>query len=105
MQEFLKRLIKEDLKMNPLKGAHGIDSENINEFLIEPKLEKYIGSSNRNDIFEVWTVLQENPDNRSGYTIFYDPEDKGFGLGLYTSDDQLMHLGFYGSFSKTLNSM
>ncbi|MAL17949.1 MAG: hypothetical protein CL667_09575 [Balneola sp.] len=105
MREFLKKHIKEDLKKNPLKGAHGIDSENIDEFLIEPKLEEYIGSSNRNDIFEVWTVLQENPSERSGYTIFYDPEDKGFGLGLYTSDDQLMHLGFYGSFTKTLNSM
>ncbi|XWN37850.1 MAG: hypothetical protein ROO71_02760 [Balneola sp.] len=105
MQEFLKRLIKEELQKNPLKGAHGINSENIEEFLIEPKIEKYIGSSNRTDIFEVWTVLQETPNERSGYTIFYDPEDKGFGLGMYTSDDQLMHLGFYGSFSKTLNSM
>ena len=105
MQEFLKKSIQEELSKNPLKGAHGINSENIDKFLIEPKLEEYIGSSDRNDIFEVWTVLQEVPNERNGYTIFYDPEEKSFGLGLYTSDDQLMHIGIYGSFTDTLNSM
>jgi hypothetical protein len=100
----IKKRIQDEIKRHTINCAHGITKENINDHLIEPRLEKYFDAENNELSFEVWTVLEEYPIKQSGYTIFYQEENGKFGLGTHTADG-LIHLGLYGTFVKTLNSM
>jgi hypothetical protein len=100
----IKKIIQEDLKSHSIECAHGITNENIDDHLIEPRLDKYIDTANDELTFDVWTVLEEYPIKQTGYTIFYQEEEEKFGLGTHTSEG-IIHLVLYGSFVKTLNSM
>ena len=55
-------------------------------------------------IKKLWTVLEETPD-RHGYKIIFDPENATFGLGILTDKDELMFIGYYGTFLETLEGM
>jgi len=101
----IKSRISNELKVGTINGVHGITRENINSHLIEPKLEKYIGSVKDSDIFELWTVLLEETESKSGYTIFFDEEANCFGLGMYSSNEELIHISECGTFLDTLNGM
>jgi len=81
-------------------NAHGV---NLREALITPVLEDYINSFDHSQIFRLWTVLKESND--SGYVIFYDEEDKSFGLGSRSQTGQLVYFANYGSFLNTLDAM
>ena len=93
------------MKNGEIKYVHGITKDNIHDYLIEPVLETYIGSIVDTDIFELWTVFHEDKNSNSGYTIFFDEESNCFGLGMYSSDGELMLISEYGTFLETLNSI
>ncbi|HRQ55710.1 MAG TPA: hypothetical protein PL018_15740 [Ignavibacteriaceae bacterium] len=103
VKEYILLKIKEETENSEIDCAHGINKENLNEHLVFPSKEKYTGTD-ANDIFYLWTVLEENPNEKDGYTIVFDEDCNDFGLGLHTKDG-LMYLGNYGSFVETLNAM
>lgn len=55
--------------------------------------------------YSYWTILEEFPGDKSGYTIFFDPAENEFGLGMHSKSDQMIFLGIYGSFIEVLNGM
>lgn len=100
--EEIKILIKKELEgQSDLYNLHGL---NLNECLIEPIKEEYKSSTDANISFSLWTVLEESKD-RSGYKITFDEDDKTFGLGILTNEDELMEIGTYGTFLETLKGM
>ena len=58
----------------------------------------------RSKKYELWTVLEENED-KTGYKIFYNEKENCFGLGMNSENDELLHLGNYGTFLETLERM
>ena len=104
IKEHLKLKIFVEIKNNTINNAHGINNNNINDFLINPIIEKYISSINNEEVFEFWTVLKECPDKKEGYLIFYDPDLSMFGLGTYF-EDHILYLGHYKSFVSALDGM
>ena len=96
-----------DIILDEIKGGfersnfHGV---NLKKALLTPVKQKYISAQDNSISFELWTVLEETED-QSGYTIFYDAEERNFGLGMKSEDNKLLYLGNYGSFLETLNAM
>jgi hypothetical protein len=61
-----------------ISNLHGVD---LRTALIAPIQQEYKSAMDRSQIFKLWTVLEETEDC-NGYKIFYDEEEKLFGLGL-----------------------
>ncbi len=101
----IKKTIEKEISESTIDNWHGITKDNIKEHLVGPILEKYIDSMDENHIRELWTVLEEEPKTKAAYTIYFDPDEKEFGLGLNTKDNTKVFLGIYGSFITTLNAM
>ncbi|WP_421921179.1 hypothetical protein [Marinifilum sp.] len=100
--EDVKNIIKEELKDNPdLSNAHGVE---LDRCLIEPVKQTYLDSFNDNREIRLWTVLEETEDG-NGYKIIYDQEDNMFGLGIKSNKDELVFIGYYGTFVETLKGM
>ena len=99
--EEIKILIKNELKSEKdIKNVFGLD---LTQCLVQPTKQKYQDASD-NSIEELWTVLEETPDT-NGYKIYFDEESKMFGLGIKSDKDELINIGNYGTFLKTLYSM
>ena len=100
--EDIKQIIKTELKTEPdINNVFGLD---MTVCLIEPIKQKYKNSNNTTEIYELWTVLEETAD-KTGYKIFFDEEENMFGLAIKSDKDELINIGLYGSFLKTLYSM
>ena len=97
--------IKNEIKDNPIDNWHGITIDNISKHLIPPLLENYFDPMDENVSYQYWTVLEEFPEDKSGYTIFFVPNEEEFGLGMHGNSDQMISLGIYGSFIEALNGM
>ena len=98
----VKNIINKELEgKSDLTNAHGV---NLNECLIEPIKESYLGSVDESIKLELWTVFEESAD-RSGYKITFDESDGTFGLGIMTDKNELMDIGTYGTFLDTLKGM
>ncbi|MCW8896733.1 MAG: hypothetical protein OQJ96_10380 [Flavobacteriales bacterium] len=98
----VKNIIQEELKGNPdLSNAHGVE---LDKCLIEPIRQTYLDSFNDNKKIELWTVLEETDDG-DGYKIVFDYDDNIFGLGMKTNNDELVFIGYYGTFTETLRGM
>jgi hypothetical protein len=57
-------------------------------------------------LIELWIVLEEIPEQNTGYKIVFDENIRQFGLAY--NDSQIMEsdfLGIYGSFLDTLKAM
>ena len=98
--EDIEKLIRSEIgdKMNT-SNLHGI---NLAECLIKPVKQKYISALDNSKTFDLWTVLIESED---GYRIFYDEDENEFGLANSSLNDDLVHLGYYGTFLETLAGM
>ena len=105
VREYILLKIKEEAENSEIYGVHGINKENLNDHLVFPSKEKYVDVDS-NDTIYLWTVLEENPKEKDGYTIVFDEDCNDFGLGMHTKNG-LMYLGkFVGSsFVETLNAM
>ncbi len=100
--EDIKQIIKTELKTEPdINNVFGLD---MSVCLIEPIKQKYKNSNDATEIYELWTVLEETAD-KTGYKLFFDEEENMFGLAIKSDNDELINIGLYGSFLKTLYSM
>lgn len=97
--EEIKELIKTELASqdDDMQNIYGVD---LVKCLVEPVKQQYLMDDNSQQ--ELWTVLEESSD---GYRIFFDEEEKMFGLGMVSKDGQLSNVGYHGSFLKTLEDM
>jgi len=90
-------------------NIHGVDLRNA---LIEPKairmVERLIQNGKNSDrLVDVWLVLVEHPDSRTGYRIVASRDGKRFGLATEggASDDALVLSGWYGDFMAAFRGM
>jgi len=98
----IEELIKTELQVEPdLTDVGGLD---LTKCLIKPIRQKYKNANDSLDIYELWTVLEETEDG-NGYKIYFDDDSKIFGLAIKSDKDELIDIGGYGSFLKTLYSM
>ncbi len=105
IKSHIGELIAREIRECSIDNWHGIDKNNVERYLVSPYLQTYLDPMNKNIKFELWTVLEELPEAKSGYTIVYDSEKNEFGLGVHGADGMLTFLGYYGGFVETLNGM
>ena len=100
--EDIKQIIEKELKIETdIKNVFGLD---MTTCLIEPIKQKYKDFNDATETYELWTVLEETAD-KTGYKIYFDEEEDMFGLAIKSDKDELINIGLYGSFLKTLYSM
>lgn len=100
--EEITQIISLELKREAdLTNVYGLD---LTICLIKPHKQLYIDSNNESESDLLWTVLEETPDE-NGYKIFFDDEAQMFGLGIKSNTDQLINIGYYGTFLETLYGM
>lgn len=99
--EKIKLLIAEELRSEQdINNVFGLD---LNKCLIEPIKQTYRDASD-DSMCDLWTVLEETADN-DGYKIYYDEGSRMYGLGFKSAENELINIGYYGTFLKTLQSM
>jgi hypothetical protein len=85
-----------------ISNAHRVD---LRQCLVPPVKQTYQDSFKSNKSVELWLVLEEVPEDRSGYKIVFDEESGMFGLAVRDFHDRDVFIGFYGSFLETLEGM
>lgn len=98
----IKEIINKELQAE--SGHTKVFDLDLTKCLIEPVKQKYKDSNDASDIYELWTVLEEQED-KNGYKIYFDEETNMFGLAIQSDKGQLIDIGNYGNFLKTLYSM
>lgn len=91
-----------------ISNAHGVDLKRC--LLPKPVMSLFQDMSGRNPdpsrTINLWLVLEEDPDTRSGYKIVYDEQKNMFGLAIKDQVENIpIYLGVYGSFLNTLEGM
>lgn len=100
--EEIRIIISAELTAEPdVKNVFGLD---LTKCLIEPTKQKYKSANDSTETYDLWTLLEENED-KSGYKIYFDEETNMFGLAINSDKDELIDIGSYGTFLKTLYSM
>ena len=98
----IKAIINTELKSEA--DIHNVFGLDLTKCLIEPVKQEYKDSNDSTEMYELWTVLEETED-KNGYKIYYDEDSKMFGLAIKSDSDELIDIGNYGTFLKTLYSM
>ena len=83
-------------------NAHGVD---LKRCLVAPVKHTYRDSFKEGETIELWLVLEEVPEDKSGYKIVFDEQTRMFGLATSGFDQPDMFIGFYGTFLATLEGM
>lgn len=100
----ITRIIEAEINGNwDLSNDHGVD---LKKCLVSPV--KYIYEDGVRDIklVELWLVLEEDPENHSGYEIVFDEKKRKFGLATISAHtNRKVFLGIHGSFLETLEGM
>jgi hypothetical protein len=100
----VSRVVTDEISGNwSLSNTHGVD---LKRCLVVPIKHDYRDSFNEGDVISLWLVLEEVPEDSSGYKIVFDETTRRFGLA--TGDAQRLEdvfLGFYGTFLETLEAM
>ena len=65
----------------------------------------YEDSFNQNETLELWLVLEEIPEDKTGYKVVFDEKSCIFGLATSGFHELDVFLGFYGTFLNTLEGM
>ncbi len=99
----ISRLIQREIEGGSfISNAHGID---LRRCLVTPTKGVYEDCSGSGTI-ELWVVLEEVPEDQSGYKIVFDERTGSFGLATRNFPGRPDGLvGFYGSFLETLEAM
>ncbi len=90
-----------------LTNAHGCD---LRRRLVSPTLLEYDDPRSGRPMTEpppiiwLWLVLEESPEDRSGYKIVFDQEAGMYGLAVPGSSRDVF-IGYYGSFQETYAGM
>jgi len=92
-----------------LTNAHGCD---LRRCLVPPELREYDDSGWRpptepHPVIRLWLVLEEMPEDSSGYKVVYGEEAGMFGLAVpgRAQAPRDVFIGFYGSFLETYHGM
>ena len=100
--EEITKLIDIELKAEKdLTNVFGLD---LTKCIVVPTRQKYQDALDDTQNDELWTVLEETPDT-NGYKIYFDDESKQFGLGIKSDKNELVNIGYYGTFLETLYAM
>ena len=99
----ISRLVEREIDGNwSRSNAHGVD---LRRCLVTPTKGIYEDCSGSGTI-ELWAVLEEVPEDQSGYKIVFDERTGSFGLATRNFPGRPDGLiGFYGSFLETLEAM
>ena len=82
-------------------NLHGCD---LRRCLVMPRLVTFADSV-REELTDLWLVLEEDPDARDGYKIVYDPDEEAFGLAYGSYDTGPDFIALYGDFLTTFDGM
>lgn len=85
-----------------LSNAHGV---HLKRCLIPPAKQLYEDSFKEGETIELWLVLEEIPEDKSGYKIVFDERSRMFGLAIEGAHKHDVFIGFYGTFLETLEGM
>jgi len=85
-------------------NAHGVDLKRCLVFPVKQLYENPVRNSTTGTI-ELWLVLEESPERKSGYKIVFDEKSRKFGLAIKDTQNKNAFLGFYGTFLATLDAM
>jgi len=85
-------------------NPHGV---NLKRCLVVPPVRKsYDDACHDGQAVDLWLVLEEIPEKKSGYKIVFDDSTGQFGLA---TDDvrtsRAVFIGYYGTFLETLDGM
>ena len=104
----LKRIIENEIGDRWSEtNLHGVD---LRECLVEPRLVSVRNTFPFPDrpkprTLDLWLVLEETPGIRDGYLILYNHDSDQFGLGSWGEGDEIVFLGYHGSFWSTFEGM
>jgi len=99
----VSEIIEREVNSNwSLSNAHGVD---LKRCLVLPNKKTYEDSFRQGETIELWLVLEEIPEDRSGYKIVYDEKSAMFGLAVNSAHADDVFIGFYGTFLETLKGM
>ena len=98
----IEEIIKTELQVEP--DTTNVFRLDLTKCLTKPSRQKYKNANDSTDIYELWTVLEETEDG-NGYKIYFDENNKIFGLAIKSDKDELIEIGSYGSFLQTLYSL
>ena len=83
-------------------NAHGVD---LKRCLINPPERRVYQESGTQQEMHLWLVLEEMPDDHTGYSIAFDDAASMFGLATRGWHGEEIFLGYYGTFLETLEAM
>jgi hypothetical protein len=106
----IKALVKEHIAGRwDESNHHGVD---LRTCLVPPVkipviLRGVVKGKIKDEIMQVWLVLEENPKTKDGYKIVFDEGRSLFGLASegFPTDQHLVLTGFYGDFWTTFRGM
>ena len=99
----ISEIIEREIDGNwSLSNAHGVD---LKRCLVAPVKHTYRDSFKEGETLELWLVLEEVPEEKGGYKIVFDEQERMFGLAVSVVGKPDMFLGFYGTFLETLEGM
>ena len=86
-----------------VSNAHGVDLERC---LVAPVRCDYADPIVDGRSLSMWLVLEEVPEDHSGFKIVFDEATRQFGLATADAkQNRDVFLGFYGTFLEALKSM
>jgi len=91
-----------------LSNAHGCD---LQRCLVSPELREYEDCGGGRPLVDprplitLWLVLEEHPDDCSGYKIVFGEGSGMFGLATSNTTGGDVFLGFYGTFREAFGAM
>ncbi|HYX71806.1 MAG TPA: hypothetical protein VE732_03480 [Nitrososphaera sp.] len=99
----ISEIIEREINDNwSLSNAHGVE---LKRCLVPPTKLVYQDSFKEGETIELWLVLEEIPEDKSGYKIIFDEESRMFGLATGGAHGHDVFIGFYGTFLETLEGM
>lgn len=99
VSELIEREINGDWS---LSNAHGVD---LRRCLVAPTVRVYEDCLRDGETLELWLVLEETPEDESGYKIVFNEKSGAFGLAMRDVHDRDIYLGPHGTFLATLAGM
>lgn len=85
----VKHLVEAELAdAGAFANLHGITSDNIGDFLVEPVPVTVLWHGMEPGPREMWLVLREH--EQDGYHVAFDPPSRMWGLVMTKPDDQLV---------------
>jgi hypothetical protein len=79
-------------------NPHGVDFRTC---LVAPEFQQFVDATNKDQILNLWLILEERPQTRDGYKIVFDESRKKYGLASSGN----IFIGYYGTFLETIDAM